>query len=310
VKVGFTVLLLAGASASALPSITIEPCVAVDASEVRRLTAIEVSSWQGESSVGSFGVLVGCEDGGQRLRLMDAKRGQVAERSIDLSAVGASDRDARARELALAIAELLRRNESAEQPAPSVAVDESSASPTPTFASTPLVAPWQGELGVTAAALGWTGGGVLFGADLTGRARFGRWFIGELRAGGRSTRAISLENGSMTGRGLAASVGLAVDVAPNVDWAGVSFGARLGVDWLRYAATDVAGVTYDGQDGTGVSVFGTASAFVSLAGPLRVTLDAGVGTALHEVVIRENDETLSGLSGVVASGALGLAARF
>lgn len=306
-NVGFTVLLLAAASASELPRISIEPCVEVDASEVLRLTAIEVSSWQGQSSVASFDVFVGCQDGGQRLRLMDAKRGQVAERSIDLSAVGASDRDARARELALAIAELLRRNESGDQPVPNVVID---AVPVPPSPPPTMVMPWQAELGVTAAAMGWTGGAVLFGADLTGRARFAGWFIAELRAGGRSTRPVSLDNGSMTGRGLSASAGLAFDVVPNFQWVGVSLGARLGVDWLRYAAIDEEGFTYDGRDATGVNAFGTATAFVSLVGPLRITLDAGVGTALHEVTIRENDETLGGLSGVVASGALGLAARF
>jgi hypothetical protein len=90
----------------------------------------------------------------------------------------------------------------------------------------------------------------------------------------------------------------------------VSFGARLGFDWLRYATRDRGEVSQDGGDGTAVSLAGTTTGFVALSGALCFTVDAAVGGALHSVVIRENGEAISGTRGVLLQGALGLGAHF
>jgi hypothetical protein len=302
-----TVLLLAELAVGTLPSITIDACVAVDAEEVRRLAAIEMGAFPGGVPAGSFEVVVGCNEGSQQLRLIEATRGQVADRSIDLRAVDASDRDARARELALAIAELVRSS----PPESSVAVPVSPA-PTPfQEALRPVVEQmWHAEIGLGARANAWSGRAILVGADLTGRLHFGRLLIGDLQVGGRTTQRIAFDDRVATGRGFSTGLGVAFDVTPDVRWAGFSLGARVGLDWLRYAATDASGDAYDGADATGVNALGTATAFVSIAGPLRVTLDAGVGAALHSIVIREQGRTLVAASGALVSASLGVALGF
>src|SRR5215207_4260265 len=88
------------------PAIRIDPCVEVDAEEVRRLAAIELGNWKPRASHGELEVVVGCSGGAQELRLNDRERARVTVRSIDLGAKAAGDtgeptaedRDAKARE--------------------------------------------------------------------------------------------------------------------------------------------------------------------------------------------------------------------
>jgi hypothetical protein len=90
----------------------------------------------------------------------------------------------------------------------------------------------------------------------------------------------------------------------------LSIGVRSEVDFLSYGVADASGATYDRADVTALTLQGTATAFVSVAEPLAVTLDAAVGTPLHAVVIQENDAHRSGLRGVLLTIGLGLAAQF
>jgi hypothetical protein len=303
-------LLLVAEATPTPPVLTIDACVAVDPEELRRLTAIELAGWTGRSPAGSLEIVVGCRAGIQQLTLRDPNGRTLGARDIDLSATDASDRDARARELALAIAELLRRAgaERESETVPAATAPAAVSIPTPPVAEAP--SPWQAELGLSGVAVGWTGGERLFGADLTGRLRLGRWVIAELRAGGRATQPLDLERGSMDGRGVAAGAGLSFDPWPEVRWAGLAFGARVGVDWLRYTARDPAGAGYDGGDATAPHALAAASAFIAVSGPFRLTLELGAGTALRPVVLREDTRPRSALRGVGLSGALGLAAGF
>jgi hypothetical protein len=310
-----TLLFMAGAPDVVVsPPITIDPCVEVDAEEVRRLTAIELTNWHRGASFRALEVVVACRDGVQELRVTDRVRGQVAFRSIDLTAPDAGDRDAKTRELALAIAELLRRADAEAPPeapaAPIVPAPAASTVPERSAAIEPVLERWKGELGVAGVGVVWTGGEALFGADLAGRLHVTRWLITELRLGGRDTRPIELENGSMDGHGISAAAGVSLDATPGMHRMGVSFGVRLGVDWLRYAAVNRDDVTYAGKDAAALSVAGTSTAFVVLSDPVCFTIDAAVGGALHSIVIRENDSQVSGMRGILLSSALGLAAQF
>jgi hypothetical protein len=328
-------LLIAMVTTIPAPEITIDSCVAVDPVEVRRLTAIELDA--APSAGQTLEVVVGCQGVSQYLRLVDTSRGLIASRTIDLSAAGEDNRDARARELALAIAELLRRALSEASSAPQSGAPQSGApqasvpqpgapqpaaqpgapsdapeslEPNSPAANPPTATPWKAEVGISAIAVGWTHGQSLFGVDLTGRIHLTRWLLGELRAGGRRTRAVELQRGTVTGQGVAAAGGLAWDTLPDVHWAGVSLGARVGVDWLRYAAVDQDGHFYDGSDAASVTVQAALGAFLSLFGPLRATLNLELGTALNAVAIEEDGQARSGLGGLGVSGALGLAAGF
>jgi len=291
------------------PAIAIDPCVQVDADEVRRLAAMELRTWRWRTSPAAFEVVAACRDEREELRLTNRSLGQVTLRNIDL---GAPEPDARARELALAIAELLRRADMDAAPETSAKSSPQPVEPMRESVSAPSREPhpWSIELGVAGTFASWTGGEVLLGADLAGRAHFGPWVITELRLGARKSRAVELGNGDIDGQGVAAALGVAVDAAPFVRHAGVSFGARLGADFLRYAATDSGDVPYDGGDATAVSLAGTTTGFVDLSGALRLTADVAVGGALHSVVIREDERTLSGMRGVLLAGAVGLAAHF
>jgi hypothetical protein len=176
--------------------------------------------------------------------------------------------------------------------------------------SVPEPGPWQIEVGGEGSVVGYTAGEVLLGVDITGRARIWRPLLGELRVGAREANSVELDPGSATGRGFVVALGLAADVAPAMRWAGLSIGVRSEVDFLSYSISDGSGATYRRADVTALTLQGTATAFVSVAEPLSLTLDAAVGTPLHAVVIQENDIHRSGLRGVLVSLGLGLAARF
>jgi hypothetical protein len=301
------VTLLLQVGAVELPAITIDPCVVVDSQEVRRLASIEFASLPSAGSARSFHVVVDCGSDGPRLRLVDLTGRVTVERGIDLSAPEAGDRDARARELALAIAELFRHSQH------DVAPEPRPATPAVTEALPPDVdvpSPWRLELGASAAADGFTAGELLFGADANLRVRLMHWFLGELRFGARQTRAVTLEQGSLAAQGLTASTGLAFDVAPHVSQFGLALGARAQLDWLRYEVKNEEGSSYADADVAAWSVQGSAKAFLSVAEPLVVTLDTGLGAAIHPVVIRENNLDLTGLRGLSLSVAVGLAAQF
>lgn len=306
-----TLLIQAGTTPSLLPPVEIDPCVAVDPEEVRRLTTIEVGSLQSSASERSLRVIVDCEASGQRLRLVDPLRGVIAARRIDLSASQAGDLDAKARELALAIAELFRRSQADSSVVPTetmpVGLDEPS--PKEPEPRSPQWRPWQLEIGGSGAVAGFSAGELLLGTDMTGRVRLGRFLLAELRAGARQTTRLELERGSMAGRGFVAMAGLSFDALPDMRWAGVSFGARVEADWLSYEVADDAGITYGRAQAQALTAAGATTAFVSVAEPLCLTLDAAVGMALYPVIIRENEHTQSGLRGVAWSFALGLAAH-
>jgi hypothetical protein len=325
----YSLLLLAAVVSELVlaPEIIIEACVDVDPAEVRRLTAIELGNWHGATSLGEFQVVVACNNGTEELRLTDRTSGSVSVRIIDLSAPRGRARDANARELALAIAELARRSDV------EAAVDADSSAATP--AREPKLksegqtkserqpgsegerevalgrAPvWRAELGIAGAGSVWTGGQTLLGADVSGRVHLNRWLIAEVRVGAKATRPVYLESGSIQGRGLSGAVGLALDATPSERRAGVAFGARLGVDWLDYAVQDSMDRTSNHEDAVATHLAGTTTGFVVLSDPLCLTVDASAGFPLHSIAIRENNRSAAQVDGVSVSGALGLAAQF
>jgi hypothetical protein len=306
-------LLAAEAPESVEPPLITIDCVEVDAQEVRRLTVMELRSWRWRTSPETFEVLAVCQEGVEELRLTHRTLGQVTVRSIDLSAPEA---EAKARELALAIAELLRRAdmEAAPEkppmpPPPPVSTTAPHRNAT-SIAPTPERASFGVEVGATGVVSSWTGGELLFGADAIGRVHLGPRVIAELRLGGRKTQRVDLENGSLDAQGVTLALGVAFDATPDARHAGVSFGARLGGDFLRYAAVDRDEVLYGGGDATAVSLSGTTTGWVALSKAFRLTIDASVGGALHSVVVRVDEQSVSAMHGAVLAGSLGLAAHF
>jgi hypothetical protein len=302
------------------PVIRIDPCVQVDGEEVRRVTAIELSGSRPQRSLAELEVDVACRNGVEEIQLIDRVRARITVRSIDLRTRGDADlgapaaeaRDAKARELALAIAELLRRTEGESalgvptaRVAPSPGADPGAAG-----SSSGEPRPLRLELDVAGVLEHFTAGETLFGADLSGRLHVASWLIAELRLGGRKTKPVALERGAIDGHGVTAAAGLALDLTPGMHRAGVALGARLGGSWLRYAASQGRATAFAGKDAAAATLAGTATGFVMLTRDFCVVADASVGTALHAIVIRENDRRLSGMRGVFMSSAIGLGAHF
>lgn len=298
-----------------LPAIAIDSCVDVDAEEVRRLAALELGSSRVGAEVTRLDVAVRCTDGAQELTVTDRTTGAVTVRSIDLTVQLETDRDATARELALAIAEVVRRADLEREPTPppqptTAPPGESRSLPTPTDHAAPAPRSWRAELGASVVFTRWTGGEELLGVDATSRLRFGDRLITELRLGGRQTRSIELRSGGLDAGGVSASAGLSLDLLPYVAAGGVAVGVRFGADWMRYTAVDEQGTAYGGADVRAFSTSATATAFIEIADPVSVTADAAVGTALHSIAIRDDGRTVSGMRGILLSGALGVGAHF
>jgi len=302
-----------------MPAIAIDPCVEVDADEVRRLAALELNTWRAGASAESLSVLVTCDGDVQELRLIDRVKGQETVRNLDLNASSGTDRDAKTRELSLAIAELLRRAQVDVTPEPALAP---SPPPVPVARENPrapaarpaepgtAARPFRLELGAAGRATTWSGGEMLLGADVTARTHVSRWLIVDFRVGGSKTRPVELAHGTLDAFGMSAAVGVALDVTPSWQSVGVAFGARFGADWLRYAAVDDGGVLYGGSDAGAVTASGSVNAFAALSEQLCITADAAIGGALHSIAIHDNGQKVSGLSGVFFSAAFGVAAHF
>jgi hypothetical protein len=305
-------LLAVARGVATLRLIGIDSCVDVEAEEVRRLASIELQA-SSEAASGIFDVAVSCKEGGQELSVTNRATERVTVRGIDLSAVGTRDRDARTRELALAIAELVRRANEEEQqaraePPPPEPVVTPPAAPIPVHSESPPS--WRAQLGASAVIDAATGGEALFGADIAGRIHLSPWLIGELRVGGRKTRPIDFESGRIDGTGLFGSVGLSFDATPDARYAGVAFGARLGLAAIRYSVIDDDGERLGVATAPAVSANATVSGFIALSRRFGVLIDAAVGRPLHTVAIRENDRLISALSGVLLSSSVGVAAQF
>ncbi len=306
-------LLVAAEEPAALPGLTIDPCVQVDAEEVRRLASIELTGWSADRSPAELDVTVSCADGVQQVRLVDRARDRITVRSIDLGATEVFDRDAKARELSLVIAELLRRavaERAAEERPPPKPLAPPPPAPRPQPIPTPHSGHWTGELGISGVVVGWTGGEVWFGADAGGRLHLGRFLIAEAQVGARTTRTVDLAVGTIEGVGFAGRVGLAVDVTPGFHGAGLALGASLGGDVIRYVAVDRDDAEYGGGRAGAVSAAGTATGFVNIAGPLCLTLRTSVGGPLHSIAIRNNGGLVSGARGVLVAGSLGVTTQF
>jgi hypothetical protein len=318
VSVALALALLGVAAVASPVPVTIDACVAVDPEEVRRLTAIELLADETDRS--GFEVLVGCRGDSQTLRLLHASRGVVDSRSIEASKTAAPD--ARNRELALAIAELIRRAPEAPEQPPEVAAPPKTV---PEAASARIEsrpdtrAPQQrmdparvrAQFAAVAALVHWSAGHRLLGADLVVRVATAPGLVPELRVGVRQTPgAVSLSRDEIDARGFSAALGLGYALLDLDRFVHLTLGGRLGIDGLRYAVSEPSGGTYAGADASDVHALGTANIAVALSERVRVEAEAAAGGALHAIVIRDNGQDVTGARGVMFVGSLGVAAWF
>jgi len=303
-------------------ALELAPCVEADEGTVRAVMELELGDARAQGTRDAISVHVTCADKGQEIRVEPwASLGAEGTRIIQLPASGdlkPAAREARARELALAIAELIRRLETTHplrpEPAPAPRALPAIAAPiviAPPASPAPPAGPKRGwRLGVLASFDYFGGGGVLVGGDATVASLVGRWILVELRAGGRVAGAMPLPSGRLTARAGTISAAVGPDLS--------SIRRRMAFSFLFRAQGYLVQFRSESSDeGTGrTSILG---AFVVAAEPriavavtrrVSLTADAALGVALHGILVRVQGTESKSLSGVTASGSLGAEVAF
>jgi hypothetical protein len=302
------------------PVLTIDPCVEVDEATVREVMDLELGDAGGRDETLPTSVSVRCVDDEQEIRAepwASSEPGGI--RTIRLShAADAADpvaRAARSRELALAIAEIIRRRGIAParpretptpSPLPAPAVPMVAVSPAQP-AETP---PGRWQIGISPTYDDFAGGQSLAGGDLFMASRLGRWLLAEVRAGGRVAAEQPLPGGHLSAR--AATVGVAAGVLfwPESRPLGVALMLRA-QEYLVQFRADASG-----EGGTHTALLG---AFVLAAEPRlivaltrRCALEAtaAVGFPPRGIVVRTQGIQTHSVSGLVLSAGLAGVLRF
>ena len=197
-------------------SLSIDACIAVDQATVRQVMELELS----DAHLWPATVSVRCVDGAQEIRLgpSDALDREDV-RTIYIAPVADDDtpaeRQARSRELALAIAEFVRRPGPAARPSENLPAPVPPA-PVPALAitSTPAIEAPEGhwQLGFLCTFEHFSRGQSLKGADLVVASRLGRWFLAELRIGGRLGADQTLPGEHLTTRAAAVAAAAGVNL--------------------------------------------------------------------------------------------------
>ena len=297
------------------PALHIDACVEVDRAAVENLVDLELRDAPSRDPEAPISVDVRCLDGAQEIRVEPwASLGGDGIRSIALPAPDAADpaaREARSRELALAIAELIRRLEITQplhpQPPPA---------PPPTL--TLVISPppaveepqrrWQ--LAISSSFEVFTGGQRMAGGDIGLGARIGRWILGEVRVGGRFVDGQTSPVARLTGRAGTASVA----IGPSV-WSEhrtVGFAPMLRAQ--GYAIDYRAESPGDGGSRTArvgaLTISVEPRLIVAISGRIALTAGAGLGIPLHGIMVRTQGAKTDSLTGVAISAGLGAVVTF
>lgn len=308
----------------------LRPCAAVNDTVVRDLIALELPEARAPGAPIPLVVTVRCLSGTEEISVVPAgSPGAGTSRALALSASGDTDGpalQARSRELALAIAELIRR---LELGSPANAEGTAATSPAPVTSATPpttafrAAAPiserpiesarlgWQ--FGVHSAVEGFSGGQRLTGADLSAGVRVGRWFLGELVVGGRVGDAESLPAGRPAIRASIRAIVAAASAGLNLRSPHHAVGGAL---MVRAHAYEVE-YRVDHPDGS-VQTTWLAAICVGLEPRLTVALTryitlmaaAGAGFPMRGIVVRSQGEPTDSLSGLILSARLGALLSF
>jgi hypothetical protein len=295
------------------PALIIDPCVAVDEATVREVMDLEI---HGARTLPTA-VTVRCIDGAQEIQVLP-RSSPVSEaiRTIVLPPVADDDdaaaRQARSRELALAIAEYIRRLD-ADQP-PSEEPPEASLSSAPPPAVPPPSTPplrltdrledqWQ--LGLLSAVEHFSGGMMLVGGDVFAGSRLGRWFSAAVRTGGRIGTNVSLPGGRLSTRAATAAVAVGLNRwSPNR-----SVGTALLLRAQGYLVQFRAEQLGEGRPPTALLGALTLAAepqlTLALTRHFSLEASAGVGFPLRGIVVNLQGTETRGMSGFIVAACFG-----
>lgn len=299
------------------PELIIDPCVGVDAAAVRTLLALQMSDGRASHPLARIAVSVGCADQAQEIRIEPwASMGLGGVRTFELPAADESvpaTQEARSRELALAIAELIRRLE-LTHPLPTPAPPSPpppvvTAGPAPPQASPEQPVPGRWQLGVLSAFEHFDGGQNLGGLDLVAARRIGRFLACELRAGARAGEDVTLPWVQITTRATTASAAVG---AARWTRRGRLGGALMGRAQAFFAQFQVEPAS-GGPSATGHYVFVLAAEpdlYVALSRHVALAASGAAGVAVHGIVLRTQGTPTNSLSGAMLSANLGAVLTF
>ena len=295
------------ANAERSPTLELDVCLQVDESVVQNLVQLELGDARTRHANAPIAVAVRCIEGGQEIRVEPwASRGDDGIRTIELPDADdpTAALEARSRELALAIAELIRRLE-ITRPLPAEAPPPP---PPPPIVAVPIAPPEAppGPFGIAALSSFeyFTGGQWLAGGDLALTVALGRWALGDLRVGGRFAGGETLPAGRLSARAGTAALGAGLN----------AWSRRRTLGFALMFRAQGYGVEYRAElpDSSRTAVLG---AFVVAVEPRlivavtrRISIAAGgaAGLPLHGIVVRTQGVETDSMSGLVLSGSLGL----
>jgi hypothetical protein len=320
-------------------TLSIDPCVEVDEEQVRRLVELELgaSAEPGRERVqepmqepmqermgDSVAVTVGCVNRVQEVRVEDSMGRPPLVRNIDLRALEPAGRDARSRELALAIAELVRRRgvaldekKTPPPPAPPVPtpteVSKSPQSPASSAAyqaSPAQAGRWRLEAGALGTLDRFSGGQDQIGADLILRIHMGSWIVAQVRIGDREIASLTVPNGQLHARAFVGGLALGVRLGSAGGKVGFAVLGSLQGQVLRFRAESDGGAMVHQADLAALIAGVGPVAWIAVGRRLSLIADAGVGRALHGITVRSQGASSASPSGLVLSGGLGVVTEF
>jgi hypothetical protein len=315
-------LVLFAASSEAIPDAAehsppfdIDPCAGVDAEAVRDLVELELRGSPARQLDVPISVSVRCVDGAQEIRVEPwASRGDDGIRSIALPAAADGDpaaQEARSRELALAIAELVRRLEITRPLAPAPPPPPPAPPVVVTSPPPPSDAP-SGSLGlaVLSSFETFTGGQKLAGGDICLAAPIGRFGLGELRIGGRVLIGDTLPAAGLTARAATAAVAAGVNVSSPRRRLGYALMLRAqgyAIDYRLEPAVD--GGSRTARLGALIAVL-EPRVVAAVTSRISVAAAVAAGVPIHGIVVRSQGAASDSLTGFVLSAHLGAMVTF
>jgi hypothetical protein len=286
--------------------VSIDDCVDADRKEVLRLLEVELRATIDTDAGASppeapaSDLFITCTAERDVVEVRDRGRPSSRPRLLDLRALGAEARKARARELVLVIREMLETPDDALP----------RRSPTPPKAAAPRKARSLAELALLGGIEKYSGGHAQLGATLGFRLAPLSLLVLEARAGARLSPALHAPAGDIAAKGLAGALGIGISVFPSEGSAGLVLLSRLQADWVSIQGTsNLDGSVGQSADGWALALGLASSAWLALGRNWRLTLEPALLLPIQELAIVDRGRPIASVSGLGAAANIGVAVR-
>ncbi len=283
----------------------LDDCVDADRQEVVRLVEIELGGVAESAAAESAAaesvrrLSITCTGEPDVVKVADPSRPEQSARLVDLRALGAAERKARARELALVIREVL------DTPRP----------PLPAPVKAPPLAPAaskkrpraSAEVSLLAGAEKYSAGYAQLGPSLALRLTPLSRLVLELRVGARFAPQLRAAAGDVSAHGFIGSLGVGLNLLPTEASASLVLVGRVESNWIF-----IQGSSYNtdsvGQSANGFALIGSiaSSASLALSPRLRIALEPALLVPIRGLVIDDRGRAVSSIAGIGAGTSLGL----